>query len=145
MSGAYYRRTGGAPNTSAIEQALRTAEARAKFDGVERPVYVRVGGDNGSIYIDLADPDWRAVKIDGAGWNVVKNPTVRFVRTKGMLPLALPTRGGSVGKLRDFINVKSDEAFQSYHCLASCHAARTRAVPSTDGHRGAGLGEKYAH
>jgi putative DNA primase/helicase len=90
LSGTYYRRTGGAPNTSAIEQALRTAEARAKFDGVERPVYVRVGGDNGSIYIDLADPDWRAVKIDGAGWNVVKNPTVRFVRTKGMLPLALP-------------------------------------------------------
>jgi hypothetical protein len=111
LSGTYYRRTGGAPNTSAIEQALRTAEARAKFDGVERPVYVRVGGDNGSIYIDLADPDWRAVKIDGAGWNVVKNPTVRFVRTKGMLPLELPARGGSIGKLRDFINVKSDEHF----------------------------------
>ena len=52
LSGTYYRRTGGAPNTSAIEQALRNAEARAKFDGFERVVYVRVGGNNGSIYLD---------------------------------------------------------------------------------------------
>ena len=111
LSGTYYRRTGGAPNINAIEQALRNAEARAKFDGVERPVYVRVGDDNGSIYIDLADPDWRAIKIDGAGWNVVSSPEVRFVRPKGMLPLPLPARGGSIGKLRDFINVKADEDF----------------------------------
>jgi hypothetical protein len=111
LSGEYYRRTGGAPNPSAVEQALRIAEARAKFDAVERPVYVRVGGHNGSIYIDLADPDWRAVKIDGGGWKVVKNPEVRFVRATGMLPLRLPARGGNIGKLRHFINVKSNEHF----------------------------------
>jgi hypothetical protein len=58
LSSTYYRRTAGAPNNSAIEQALRNAEARAKFSGVERPVYVRVGGDNGSNYLDLADQDW---------------------------------------------------------------------------------------
>jgi hypothetical protein len=111
LSGAYYGKTGGAPNTSTIEQALRNAEARAKFSGVERPVYVRVGGNNGSIYIDLADPDWRAVKIDGGGWNVVRRPTVRFVRPKGMLALPPPVRGGSIGRLRDFINVRADEDF----------------------------------
>src|SRR5256885_1098852 len=65
LSGTYYRRTARAPNNSAIEQALRNAEARAKFSGAERPVYIRVGGDQGSIYLDLADPDWRAVRIDG--------------------------------------------------------------------------------
>jgi hypothetical protein len=103
LSGTYYRRTHEAPNTNAIEQALRNAEARAKYDGLERPVYVRVGRDNGSIYIDLADPDWRAAKIDGAGWNVISRPEVRFVRPKGMLALPLPTRGGSIERLRDFI------------------------------------------
>ena len=111
LSGTYYRRTRGAPSINAIEQALRNAEARAKYDGLERPVYVRVGGDNGSIYIDLADPDWRAVKIDGAGWNVVRYPEVRFVRPKGMLALPLPAPGGSIERLRDFINVRADEDF----------------------------------
>jgi hypothetical protein len=111
LCGTYYRGTRESPNTNAIEQALRNAEARAKYDGLERPVYVRVGGDNGSIYIDLADPDWRAVKIDGAGWNVVSRPEVRFVRLKGMLALPLPARGGSIERLRDFINVKGDEDF----------------------------------
>jgi hypothetical protein len=105
LSRAYYRRTGGAPNTNAIEEALRNAEAQAKYSGVERSVYVRVGSDNGTIYVDLADRDWRAVKIDAAGWNVVRPPDVRFVRPRGMLPLPLPDRGGSIGKLRDFINV----------------------------------------
>ena len=39
------------------------------------------------------------------------HPKVRFVRPKGMLPLPLPVRGGSIGKLRDFINVRADEDF----------------------------------
>ena len=94
LSGLNYRRTGEAPSANAIDQALRNAEARAKFDAIERPVYVRVGGDNSSVYIDLADRDWRAVKVDGAGWNVVKRPKVRFVRPRGMLPLPLPVGGG---------------------------------------------------
>ena len=33
------------------------------------------------------------------------------MRPKGMLPLPLPVRGGSIEKLRDFINVKADEDF----------------------------------
>jgi hypothetical protein len=111
LIGLYYRRTGEAPSTTAIEQALRNAEAGARYNGIARPVCVRVGRDNGSIYIDLADPDWRAVKIDGAGWNVVGRPDVRFIRPKGMLPLPLPVRGGSISKLRDFVNVRADEDF----------------------------------
>jgi hypothetical protein len=111
LSSIYYRKTGEAPNNTAIEQALRNAEARAKFGGVERPVCIRVGSDNGSIYLDLADLDWRAVRIDGGGWNVVRRPKVKFVRTKGMLALPMPVRGGSIGRLRDFINVKADEDF----------------------------------
>jgi hypothetical protein len=94
-----------------MDQALRNAEARAKYSGVERPVYIRVGGDNGSIYLDLADADWQAIRIDRAGWCVESRPTIRFVRPRGMLPLPLPVRGGSIGKLRDFINVRAEEDF----------------------------------
>jgi hypothetical protein len=38
-------------------------------------------------------------------------PPVRFRRTKGMLALPIPERGGSIQKLRAFLNVRSDADF----------------------------------
>jgi hypothetical protein len=111
LTESFYSETGGAPNSNAMQQAQRVAEAKAKFSGAARRVHVRVGGGNGQIFIDMADADWRAIKIDGNGWTVVKQPKVRFVRSKGMLPLPMPVRGGSINKLRDFINVKADYDF----------------------------------
>ena len=108
---SYYRKIGGAPSNDALQEALRTAEATAQFDGAERPVRVRVGGDKGNIYIDLVDADWRAIRIDANGWSIDKLPEVRSVRPMGMLALPMPVRGGNIGKLRDFINIKSDEHF----------------------------------
>ena len=111
LTRSYFRRTSAAPNNSSMEQVLSTAEAKARFAGRQHPVYVRVGRDNGAIYLDLADADWRAVKIDAGGWAIDSQPKVRFVRTRGMLALPLPVCGGSIGKLRDFINVRADEDF----------------------------------
>jgi hypothetical protein len=109
---SFYNETGGAPNNNAMENTLRFAEAEAKYNGAERRVHVRVGGHKSNIiYIDLADADWRAIKISANGWTVVKQPKVRFVRSKGMLPLPKPTRGGTINTLRDFINVKADDDF----------------------------------
>ena len=40
----YYKRTGDAPSPEALKKALATLAARAKYDGAEHPVYIRVGG-----------------------------------------------------------------------------------------------------
>jgi hypothetical protein len=111
LTRAYWGSTGAAPNNNAMEQALRTAEVKVRFDGGEHQVYVRVGSDDGAIYVDLADADWRAIRIDAGGWTIDCQPRVRFVRPNGMLPLPPPVRGGSINKLRDFINVRADEDF----------------------------------
>ena len=111
LTRSYYRKTGVAPSNTALQEVLRTAEARARYDGVQRAVHVRVGGDNGNIYIDLADADWRAIRIDANGWSIDKRPKVRFVRHDGMLSLPTPIHGGSINKLRDFVNVKTDDEF----------------------------------
>jgi hypothetical protein len=39
---AYYEKTGGAPNAEAMSSARGVIEARAQFDGMKRPVFVRV-------------------------------------------------------------------------------------------------------
>jgi hypothetical protein len=107
----YYEATGGAPNSEAVQSARGVVQARARFDAPERVVYLRVGGQDGRLYLDLCDESWRAVEIDAAGWRLIDNPPIRFRRAAGMQPLPIPVLGGSVETLRFFLNVKTDAHF----------------------------------
>jgi hypothetical protein len=94
-----------------LQSALNVIEAKAHFDGPERPVFIRVGGLDGRLYLDLGDETWWAVEIDAAGWRVIDNPPVRFRRAAGMQALPTPLPGGSVAALRSFLNVHTDTDF----------------------------------
>jgi len=107
----FFEATQGAPSSEALASALNVIEAKAHFDAPEREVYVRVGGLDGRLYLDLGDESWRAVEIDVTGWRVIDNPPVRFRRAAGMQPLPMPVRGGSVEALRSFLNLKTDTDF----------------------------------
>jgi hypothetical protein len=111
LVGTYYKKTGTAPTSEALQSAIALADARAANDGPEREVFVRTGANGGKLYIDLANSNWEAVEVDATGWRIVAAPRVRFRRAAGMLPLPRPVRGGSIGGLRRFLNVSSDEDF----------------------------------
>jgi hypothetical protein len=112
----FYALTKGAPNPTALNQALAVCQARAHFDGPEREVHVRVAGADGRIYLDLVDDAWRAIEIGLDGWRLVDNPPVRFRREPGMRALPVPTKGGSIDQLRSFLNVASDVDFVLLAC-----------------------------
>jgi hypothetical protein len=108
----YYTRHGGVPGAQAVHDALGVLEGRALFTGAERSVFLRLAEDEGVIYLDLCDSLWRVVAISAQGWRVLpgSEAPVRFRRTKGMLPLPEPQRGGSIATLRTYLNVpKNDE------------------------------------
>jgi hypothetical protein len=107
----YYGSRGGAPNADALQSALNVLEAQARFGGLERQVTVRIANADEKIYIDLGTRDWCVVEIGADGWRIVNEPPVRFRRSKGLLPLPVPKRGGDISALRPFINVKTDEDF----------------------------------
>ena len=107
----FFENTGGAPSSEALHSALNVIEAKAHFDGPERPVYIRVGDLDDRLYLDLGNETWRAIEITTTGWHVVENPPVRFRRTAGMQPLPVPVPGGSVELLRTFLNIQSDADF----------------------------------
>ena len=107
----FFEETRKAANSEALQSALNVIEAKAHFNGPERPVFIRVGGHEGKLYLDLCDDRWRAVEIDARGWRVVDNPPVRFRRASGMKPLPIPVSGGSIKMLRPFLNVQSDIDF----------------------------------
>jgi hypothetical protein len=104
-----YRR---AAKPSVVSEVNRLLQARAMFDATEEEVHRRVANVGGRIYLDIADGSGRCVEISPCGWSVVLNPPVRFIRTKGMLPLPLPEPGGSIGLLRQFVNVEADSDWQ---------------------------------
>jgi hypothetical protein len=107
----YYQAIGEVASAAEIRAALDLSEARAQFDGPERAVYVRVAEHAGHIYLDLADEHWRAVDIGPDGWRVIERPPVRFRRPLGMLPLAIPQRGGSIEALNSFLNLANRDDF----------------------------------
>jgi hypothetical protein len=107
----FFQATEGAPSSEALQSSLNAIEAKAHYDGPERPVHIRVGGLDGRLYLDLGDETWRAVEIDATGWRVIDNPPVRFRRAAGMQPLPMPVPGGSVDTLRSFLNVQSENDF----------------------------------
>ncbi len=108
----FYVRHKKTPSSQAIEDTLRVAEGQAQFDGTEMNIYLRTARHESSLYIDLSDEKWRAVKCTRDGWEVIRVSPIPFRRSKGMLPLPEPKRGGSLAELKAFIKVESDDDFQ---------------------------------
>ena len=116
LSREYYQETRTSANSQALQDALGVLEAKALFDGEEKPVHIRIAEFDGSIYLDLTNEAWEAVEITSTGWQVATNPPVRFRRTKGMKPLPLPLAGGSIEELRPFVNLATDEDWTLFCC-----------------------------
>ena len=116
----YYLDSGKAPNASALQDAIGTLSGSARFEGDEHDVHVRVAGNDDRIYLDLCDSQWRAIEITSNDWKVISDPPVRFRRPRGVLPLPVPTRGGSLKQLRPFLNISTDDEFVlTGPCLSS--------------------------
>ena len=94
----------------AIADASNALEAFALRGDAHRG-HVRIATTSDAIYLDLGDPTWRALKITGAGWDLVSDIPVRFRRPKGLLPLPTPRRGGAISELRPFVNAPDDDMF----------------------------------
>lgn len=111
LAGEYFRATGLAVKSSELEDNVRIMEARAVNEGPENVPWLRVGRAGANLYVDLADPAWRAIEITATGWSVVGKPPVKFVRSSSMRPLPEPEAGDLIETLRRFVNVKADADF----------------------------------
>lgn len=87
-------------------------EAKARFDGAEHEVPVRVSGEpSGPIYLDIIDKRRRAVKLEADGPSVVKTPPVYFRRASSAGSLPHPDFDGEIGELKPFVNVRDEAAW----------------------------------
>jgi hypothetical protein len=109
LTRCFYQAHGKPPNAQALQDVIALLEARARFEGREAPLWVRVAPYENRIYIDLCNSAHEAVEISADGWRIVSDSPVYFRRAKGMLALPSPVRGGSLSLLRQFINVGHDQ------------------------------------
>jgi hypothetical protein len=107
LARAFYESAGTTAGGQAIEDSIRTLKGRARFDGPEHPVFLRLGRAGDRIYLDLANEAWEAVEIDRDGWRVV-TPPVRFRRARSTRALPRPERGGSLEELWALVNVPEE-------------------------------------
>lgn len=104
----FYRAFSRPPGNQALTDAVNQLEATARFEGIERPVFLRVGEAGGYVYLDLGSERWETVEITRAGWHIATAPPVRFRRSRSLMPLPHPIPGGRVEELRRFVNVGTD-------------------------------------
>jgi hypothetical protein len=78
----YFRKTKAGVNSDALQVATETIAAKAMFEGDEYEVHCRIAGLGGAIYIDIGDKDWKAIKVTDAGWDIIADPPVRFLRAR---------------------------------------------------------------
>jgi hypothetical protein len=100
---------GRVPGSEALNDALNVIEAQCRYEGATHDVYQRVAAHKGKIYVDMGDPDWTAIEIGPDGWKIMTTPApVRFTRSKNMLALPMPVKGGSWMDLRALLNATDD-------------------------------------
>jgi hypothetical protein len=107
LSGLAYHQLGISLGSEAMQTAITTLEGIAVHDGAHNPVCTRLAGQNGNIYLDLANDRWQAVEVGPSGWRLVDDFPVRFRRAPGMKPLPTPVHGGRLNMLHSLINVRS--------------------------------------
>lgn len=105
----YFAATDKNPSDQSLKDACGQLESMALFGRdskkpVTHEVFVRVAGDGERIYLDLCNPNWEVVEITAAGYRVLKESPVKFVRTKDMQALPSPSSTGDINKLKDFVN-----------------------------------------
>lgn len=101
------------PGSQSLQDAIGALAGRAKFQGPEHSVHIRVAEFGGDVWIDLCDRDWRAVCVSPEGWRVVVagDVPVKFIRRKGMLSLPEPARDGSIEDLRPLLNMPDEDTW----------------------------------
>ncbi len=97
---------GKVPSTDAINRALETLAAYARFDGERHALEVRTVHNGEGLWYDLGAS---AVRITENKWEITDRPPIIFKRFSHQKAQVVPVRGGDIKTLLKYINI-TDEA-----------------------------------
>jgi len=97
------------PANDAINTAITVLEGKASFDGPEHVLHNRIAWHDGAIWYDLADPEWRVLKITPAGWEIIIDPPILFRRYSHQRAQVEPACDGNAKELLKFLNIQDED------------------------------------
>lgn len=109
LADQYYMLAESGVSRNIIGDAIDTLRGQARVRGEQHEVHRRTASNDGKIYIDLCDADWRVVEITKDGWQVLKTSPVKFLRSANNASLPLPEEGGSLDDLWSLMNISVED------------------------------------
>jgi phage/plasmid primase-like uncharacterized protein len=94
---------------NALEDAQSACEAMAAATGTILAAPLRVTQLGERLYLDLGEPDWRAVEIGPGGWSIIDTAPVPILRTRRTRTLPVPVHGGSLAPLYDLLPIEGED------------------------------------
>jgi hypothetical protein len=110
----YYTSEDNVLNSETISNVLNVLKAKAEFEGGVMSLSLRVTSvkeEPFTIYYDLANKDWRVVKVTPNGWTVEYGPII-FRRYKNQQPQVYPSKEYSPDvsdRFMDLMNIKDED------------------------------------
>lgn len=108
----YYKEGLGMIGGEDVTNVCNVLEAEAIYSGNQRTLHLRVGGDiNETMYYDLTNPEFEAIKLTASGWSKQHAPII-FAHYSNQLPQVNPLRQYDVDIFERFLsltNLKTED------------------------------------
>ncbi len=104
-----FTKSGRAAGGQQMQDAVNALDARARFNGEPKRVYMRVANLGDKILLDLCDEKWRVVEITKSGWKVLDESSVPFIRKPGMAALPVPRSGATPALIKKHYKLEDSD------------------------------------
>jgi len=110
----YYQAYGREPSCCLVKKIIKSLYMYSRAFAPVKKLYRRIAGDGNNVLIDMATPDATVIKITGDSINIEQTNDIKFVRSKGMKALAVPSLDCSpehLNLLKKYIPFKSEDDY----------------------------------
>ncbi|MBT7556933.1 hypothetical protein HN615_08415 [Candidatus Woesearchaeota archaeon] len=89
---------------------IGTLEGSASFEKEIIPLHLRnSSSSDGSLWYDLTNDKWQAVKVTASGWGIVEKPPILFRRYAHNKEQVIPSRDGNIDLLFKYLNISEPD------------------------------------
>ena len=108
LAASLHRQTGKVASASALADCITVLEGEAsELD--PRPVWLRIGQHDDTVVADMGTETGQCITITPRGWAIETDSPVIFRRSELTHPLVTPERGGTLGELRELMNLPEED------------------------------------